>query len=595
MTEYKVSRTNLQKSIHGSVRHQGLPVSGIKIQLYSQHEAESMSGQSPTDSPVAEEISGPRGEYEFYAQPGTYSIQVIPRSDSRLLKQSIFNIQVDRSGTNYDISLIPGNILSGVVRTKSGDPVRSGEVFALGIEPTPYWSTSKIDRNGRYSLVLPRGKFHLGSRSSSSGIFGNEEKNGLSAQAGHGSYYLSKQIQSVDLYRDQSFDIELPEMVRYRGELVDPLGNAVAGARLLFTPKDVEESPVLSELDFSSSCMTDAAGKFEILLESGIFDLDVVPRQDSKQFGFSEADIKIDSPQQRKFTLEEGHKLSGRVLFKDEPLPDCLVRIHSHENDREFIAESNQNGEFAASIPPGVYTILVSSGAKKGKINQNEDSSESAEIAPWTKEIVVGGDTHVGIKLKSGIDLTGCIKDDSGRPKAGIRVSVFSSTKNNQEGLNEENLGRSMAHTNTDTQGNFSFSLIKGKYWLVVHRDFESARQVDISDQQRHVDISWHGWCQVRFKVEGEEGEGIPRCKVSYEPYKVNGESPSNNNSSEPVEHPSGYVITDRDGICKLTIPSGIYTFRFGPPLAGSYAEKEIRQLSVIADSNRKIALARKN
>lgn len=600
MTEYKVSKNNLQKSIHGLIRHQGLPVAGIKIHLYAQQETESMSGQSPTDEPLATVTSGTKGDYEFNVPFGNYSIQAVPRSDSRLLKQSLFNIELNRAGITCDISLKPGLLLSGIVRTASGDPVKGGEVFALGIEPTPYWSSAPIDRRGRFTLVLPRGKFHIGSRCSATGIFGDPSYS-LSAPSDDKLYYLSKQIHSIDLNRDQSFDLELPELVRFRGELNDPLGNPVAGARVLFTPKDVEESPALNELDFSASCMTDAKGRFEIHLEPGIFDMDVVPARESKQFGFSEADLRIDSNLDRKFTLEEGHKLSGRVLYKDSPMADCLVRIHSHENDREFIAESNQEGEFAASIPPGIYTLLVSTASdnRKGKVNQNHSDNEN-DMAPWTKEIVVGGDTHVAIKLKSGVNLSGCIKDDAGRPKAGIRVSVFSATKSNQDGLSEENLGRSMAHTNTGENGHFSFSLEKGKYWLVVHRDFESAKLIEMENDSKEVDVSWHGWCQVGFLVEGEDGSGIPRCKVSYEPYKVNGEGGSNNISPAGdqiagQEHPSGYVITDRDGRCRLTIPSGIYSFRFNPPQAGSYADKEIRQLSIIADSKRKVLLGRKN
>lgn len=572
-----------KETIYGSVRHQGLAVTGLEIRLFSQNNANNMSGQSPSDKPVSKVITDGKGSFEFEVGKGIYCLQAIPREDSRLLKQSVFDIEVDGASTKCDITLRPGTLLHGKVVTKSGDVVNSGEVFAIGIEPSPFWSFSKVDSKGRFNLVLPKGKFHLGSRSTYLGAAIDDRS----------YYYINKQVNSIDLYRDSEYELVLPKMHRFQGLVTDPKGNPVQQARVTFTPKDIEESPVYNEMDFKADCHTNQDGKFQIFLESGIYDLDLVPSQASRQFGISQTDLRVSESQENKYILEEGHKLSGKILFKDEPLENVLVRIQAKEGDREFIAESNHEGEFAASIPPGIYKLLVAHDTKK---KAGSDRSNDLELAPWTKEIVVGGDTHVSIKLKAGLVLQGLVTDDSGNPRSGIKVLAFSQTKANAEALNEENLGRALAQTTTDESGRYLLSLAKGSYWLVIHKDFESAQRVDIEDESKEVNISWHGWCQLGFSVEGEDDSKIPRCKVVYSPYSLSNEESSNNISpiENPVELPSGYVITDRHGKCRLTLPAGIYSFEFLPPLAGSYDQKQIRQLSIINDLEKTISLPRK-
>jgi len=57
---------------------------------------------------------------------------------------------------------------------------------------------------------------------------------------------------------------------------------------------------------------------------------------------------------------------------------------------------------------------------------------------------------------------------------------------------------------------------------------------------------------------------------------------------------PRGYYVTPDDGICRLTLPSGVYIFRFAPPHDGSYDVKVIRQLSISSDLTKKITLSLK-
>ncbi|MBI4533816.1 MAG: hypothetical protein HY711_07690, partial [Candidatus Melainabacteria bacterium] len=54
----------------------------------------------------------------------------------------------------------------------------------------------------------------------------------------------------------------------------------------------------------------------------------------------------------------------------------------------------------------------------------------------------------------------------------------------------------------------------------------------------------------------------------------------------------TGVVVTSENGVCQITVPAGIYSFQFEPPVGGSYEGKSVRQLSVASDLERKVKLA---
>ena len=113
--------------------------------------------------------------------------------------------------------------------------------------------------------------------------------------------------------------------------------------------------------------------------------------------------------------------------------------------------------------------------------------------------------------------------------------------------------------------------------------------EVELKEEPQILDIVWHGWSQIKFVLSGEDGQPVPRCRVSYAPYGMDTES-----DNKESAYPHGFVVTQDDGSCNLTLPSGVYTFKFTPPQASSYAPRQIRQLSISADTTRKVSLDKK-
>ncbi|MFX5952697.1 hypothetical protein ABTE58_18645, partial [Acinetobacter baumannii] len=91
----------------------------------------------------------------------------------------------------------------------------NGEIVASGIEPTSYCETAALDRNGRYSITLARGRYHLAFRAlqhaqNSSSSSGNGrttfETSGLSdapVGGGQSPSFLVKSITVLDVVGDE--------------------------------------------------------------------------------------------------------------------------------------------------------------------------------------------------------------------------------------------------------------------------------------------------------------------------------------------------------------------------------------------------------
>jgi hypothetical protein len=567
-------------ALQGHVKHQGLPVSGVSVRVFSAYSF--ALGGTMRSEPIAEATTGSKGEYSFSLPTGNYVVEFVPSATTRFLKERANEVELYNNVT-CNIALTTGTLLIGSVKTNSGKRLTDSEVVALGIEPTPYSATSPISADGTFTLVLPKGKFHVASRYHAHPKEEGDEQNGSSTFP-----YISTQVQVVNLVVDDELDLQLPELFRFKGEVEDIFGQPVSNATIKFHPIVTSDQLVVRELSLNAQCETDNDGTFEIWLEQGVYELEITPAPSATHFGLKETNIRVQSEINRKFILEEGHKLRGDVVFENEPLGSCFVRVQDVSGTKEFVAKTDDDGHFVLGVPRGNYKMVVVAHPKSAP-TVTIDGAEHAGIAPWAKIISVEGDMQVSVDLRSGTALKGRVRDDSGQARAGMKISVF---PDNKEKLNAEtaNWNLAIAHCVTDADGHYSIFLSPGSYLTVIHKDFANASKIEVGTEPVTLDITWHGWCQIKFEVVGDDGAKVPRCKMEYHPY---GER--EDDLAESANLPRGYVLTDEDGRCQVTIPQGVYTFKFHPPASGSYEPKDIRQLSISADLSRKLVLNLKN
>jgi len=587
-------------NLSGAVRHQGLSLAQVKVLLYDLYSC-NFDQSSENFVPLAQTKTGSRGEFSFSVKPGVYRLEVVPDGTTRFLAQTVGEIKVT-TNTNLNLSLATGCIVAGRLATGIGfEGNRSNlftacEVVALGIEPTSYKAQAAVDESGRFSLIIPRGKYYFAVRSAEQQASVTPGASPLVDLDSDRSVknrditprFISTECQIFNIAADTELTLGLPNLITFYGEVVDLFGSGIAGATVTVVPAVSSQNILLSELNMSAHAISDEDGRFILALQDGAYDLAIEPGPGSAHFAYKESEIKVSAEAggrvTRKFILEEGHRLKGQVLFNNAPLSQALVRVQSADKKSDYLARSDSAGQFVLSLPGGSYKVVVTAHPKDAP-TITIDGHEYTSLAPWTRAIVVGADTHLSVDLSEGTALQGRICDDALQARPGVRVQVFA------DGGNEGDANSPVLATGiTDGEGRYAVFLSPGAYWLVVHRDFESARFVLVEGDSVSLDITWHGWSQLTFDVLGEGGQAVPRCQVFYHPYgQEMDDKPPRASSAMPL--PYGYVLTTEEGQCKLTLPAGVYTFKFVPPVAGSFGPKVIRQLSISADISRRVTL----
>ncbi len=557
-------------NLSGNVRHQGLSISGVTVSLYD------LSGINTSDMLVGKQKTGSRGEFTFGVCPGSYRIEIEPDHNTRFLRT--FNEMTVNNNTTLNIGLVTGCILKVKAVTKSGAPVTSGEVVALAVEPISYRSTARVQSDGKYALTLPRGKFNIGFRYAAQGVETEEQKaNSLP--------FVISSVSSVELQKDDSFELVLPELFNFAGQVTDVFGVPAPGVKVKLSPS-TQDSDILNELGMDLTCTTDAAGDFRALVESGLYDIAIEPDRSGLLFAATENNVAVFNDTTKNFQLAEGFRLRGQVQYELTQLSQCLVRIQGLDRKIDMLTKTDESGQFSVGVPSGSYKLIVSAHPKHSPSLRLE-GSEFSGLAPWTRMIVVGGDTQVPVRLLQGTPLYGRIADESGHTRTGVKVSVYA---DDEKDLLEEELDVPLSTCMTDAEGKYSFFIAPGSYWLAVHTDLSNAQRIEIGTEPKNIDIDWHGWCQVKFEVMGESDQKVPRCRVAYSPY---GNAITVDGSSKSL--PKGSVLTDHEGVCNVTIPAGVYSLRFSPPSDSSYDSKTIKQISISHDVARTIRLPLKS
>lgn len=586
----------LSFSLSGHIRHQGLPVAGVTVSLIDTFDELPLHPLEPDLNLIAHQTTGAKGEFTFSVHPGRYRLAIKPASGTRFLNDSVGEIVVS-DNTTLNVTLKTGFLLNGKVATLSGKSLNEGNIVALGIEPSSYQSYAPVI-DGTYTLILPRGKFHLAYRPKTEFSEQEDEEDfetdDLSiVEEKQTSDLITPSALITETYvffvpGDETFDIILPELIQFDGEVADVFGQPVRHAQITLSPAYSKESMHIGEFGFNTVCSTDMEGKFRILVQPGSYDISIEPNASSLLFGIKRNRIILKETCLRKYTLNEGFRLRGQVCSSRGPLSDCLLRILSFDLNHEYFTKTSPTGQFSINVPSGSYKLIASAHPKDAP-TKNINGAEYTGFAPWSREIVVGGDTHVAIEMEEGTALYGRVADDSGQARTGVQVSIFSDS---EKGINKENISRTLTSGITDGEGKYCIFLSSGTYWVVVNKDFTNAHRVQVNDQPVKLDIVWQGWCNLKFEVTGEDNSKVPRCRLRYWPYGVEQPTGEDDDGYDNLfEFPYGVLLSGDDGICQITLPVGVYSFEFIPPKDGSYESKTIRQLSVSLDLTRKIML----
>ncbi|MBX9688002.1 MAG: carboxypeptidase-like regulatory domain-containing protein, partial [Candidatus Obscuribacterales bacterium] len=362
----------LSFNLGGSVSSMGLPVQGSSIRLYDYWRK---SG-SLVKHFLCEQTTSNKGTFSFDVRKGIYCIELIPGEHTRFARQSIEAIKVT-SNTNFDLILKAGVILSGTVRDAQGRTISDAELLVFGIEPHVIRVAQKLDENGNFSLSLPQGKYYLALRYSEATVKVKGKKGNTP--------FLCPFFQVLELKKDTKHDISLPTLISFKGKVSNAEGHPVSGAKAIVRGMDKLDNVFAKEISMSVTATTQKDGSFECLVQKGTYNIRLLPAEDSHLAEKTITSIFVDSDRKRNYSLEAGYSLSGRVLYKGNPVPNATVNLVGVNLDS--VALSNEEGEYHFSWPGGSYDVITA--AQPDSLG----TVSPMELAPSKSALILDHDT----------------------------------------------------------------------------------------------------------------------------------------------------------------------------------------------------------
>jgi RNA polymerase sigma-70 factor (ECF subfamily) len=321
-------------------------------------------------------------------------------------------------------------IVRGVVRDRTGRPVREAAVRVLRMDPPPRTAAeTKTDDAGRYELDLPRG-------TADDAFFVRAFAPGLIAGHSVGVAALRSDVTEVD-------PLILVPVGTLRGMVHDVAGHPLAAS--------IEVVTVMPSSDAIPPAHAGTDGRFTIAeIPEGLHDV----RVDSG--GFPRAQVRISivggAGGDLDIALASAGRITGTVrLDSGEPVASARVAFfrdgHVLRTGRSCTTETNGHFE-VGGIEAGPLVIVIRSG-------------DLVFTAPL--DVRTGSDTLADAVLRRGSTLEGRLSSARGEPLTGLKVRASEETAGSDA---DWTLGR---ETTTDDSGRYVLAgLVEGSYRIAV-------------------------------------------------------------------------------------------------------------------------------
>ncbi len=543
----------------GSIRHMGLPISGVVVKLLNVP-----AGKSAYDGDLVEEFkTGASGDFKFSVKAGNYGLIVVPDSNTCYVPRIFEGVSVS-ANTMLNIALVTGVILKGKVTLPASVESSEVQVIALGIDPTEGRQSALLDRSGRYNMVLPKGRYYVVACGTSAESRAALKSSGL----------ITTKVETVELTRDADLPIDLTTLSRFKGRLQDGEGNPVATGTVTVKPTANQANHLIHQFSVETKCRSSQNGDFELSIDPAEYDISIEPPEFAPLAETNEEAVYLAAGSTKTFVLNKGYRLTGQVEFENRPVANCRVEIASSERRSTSVVATDNLGYFRLSVSAGIYEISI----------LPQEKGDGKLPAPQSKTVIIEADQEISFQLKEGVVVKGFIRDKQGEARPDVKISMTP----------ENGGGRQPVATTTAADGSYFLVAEPGRYLVRLNNDRDKVEPIQVPVSGLDADFVCQGACVVRIKVVGEDEEAVAGCHIAWGPYGHH-EGQLGLFAIEESSLNKGAAITDHSGICQMTLAEGVYTFRFLPPSESSCDERTIRQLSISGDMKRKVKLTFKS
>jgi len=294
------------------------------------------------------------GLASFWLFPDSYKISAFPPAGSTLRTAAS---QIEFAGeSSATIVLVEPVTFAGRIVDQFGAPLPSQRIRLSS--STPELAETTTNANGEFAVSVAPGPFSLQISFNRLSWPGVERFRNLPTQ-----YLISG---AITLTESVFVPIQLP-LQRLTVRVEDPNGDHVQGAQL-FTSSP---SPRLPLGPFNpewacwyeskdSSARTDANGLVGLWLFPATYRI-TASAPSGSLFRSTTTDVVFEGESSTVIILTEPIAFRGRIVDQfGVPLPSQTVRLISQASSEQFLMTTDGNGEFGASVTPGLFSLQIS-------------------------------------------------------------------------------------------------------------------------------------------------------------------------------------------------------------------------------------------
>ena len=420
--------------------------------------------------------TGGSGTARLAVRPGAYSVDVTPRSGSRLGSGHGWADVVDADATTV-IALEPHSTIRGTVRDEAGAPVTAAQVCAF--PPSSAGPTCAKTAAGAYAIDIRSDVYKVAVDGPPGGRLISQWATGRLS---------SGEADIVDVRAGDAagIDVTLVKGVNLSGVIRGPSGpveDAQVCVRTLAAPLPWECE------------RTKKNGSYLALLEPGRYYMWVVPPDnvrlvaewyDGVLEGVDTTAITVDRDRSIDMTLATGPQIKGNVRTTDgQPVAAALVCVDTPFPTGRICRPTGSDGSYTVTTRPQNYIVQVIPPQSLDLISEYWLRKRAWNQADW---VALGnGDRVLDLTVRKGVRVTGVIRDTRGIPLEAATVNIVDA-----EG--------ELVGAESDQSGTYALIVPPGSYQIEVFAPFRGERGDLLSQPRRDIVVS--GFTRYDFVLE---------------------------------------------------------------------------------------------